>query len=72
MEDFNYRICSEQLGKGINDKIFIVQEINNPSSFLVAKIYDDKHIFNYKKEQNVLNTISEGEYLIKLKDNEVI
>ena len=76
MEIFNYKICSEPLGRGINDKIFIIQEVNNPLSLLVAKIYDHNHYFKYFNEQKILNKISETQnsnnYLLNLKNTEVI
>ena len=65
--DGNYKINSQQKGKDIHSKVYLLEELNSGKE-LIVKIYESSRHKYYQKEKNVLDYIHDMNNNINIKD----
>ena len=65
--DVNYKINSQQKGKDIHSKVYLLEELNSGKE-LIVKIYESSRHKYYQKEKNVLDYIHDMNNNINIKD----
>ena len=71
----NYRIISNQIGRGILGKVYQIMEIQPPHNLLIAKIFYADNIVQYNNEKSILDSLSSNNtynnYIIKIKNMDI-
>lgn len=68
----NYKIFSDQIGRGILGKVYQIMEIQPPHNILIAKIFSADNLVQYNNEKPILDSLSSNDaynnYIIKTKN----
>ena len=68
----NYTIIPQQIGNGYIGKVYQIQCLEPPHNKLIIKVFDHDNNEHYNKEREILSKFTEHEYIIKLKNENII
>lgn len=68
----NYTIIPQQIGNGCIGKVYQIQCLEPPHNKLIIKVFAQNNNERYNKEREILSKFTEHEYIIKLKNADII